>query len=202
LIKKIRSQLVSTTEASIDVGISDSENEAAVLIAITDCDHSPSMVLTRRASHMNSHAGEVAFPGGKVEPADDDLIVTALRESYEEIGLPIEVVDIIGALPSATSKFGLQVTPFVGVIPNDVVLQANEEELDSIFYVPLQFFLDNKPSNDYEVSFRGVDYIVPCYRYEDYVIWGLTAYFIGDFLNRVYDLGLDLSMARSHVKKV
>mgnify|MGYP000004305819 FL=1 len=202
MIKKIRSQLVASTDAPIDASIVDSENEAAVLIAITDCNHSPSMVLTRRASHMNSHAGEVAFPGGKVEPTDDDLIVTALRESYEEIGLPIDVVDIVAALPSATSKFGLQVTPFIGVIPNDVALQANEDELDSIFHVPLQFFIESKPSNDYEVSFRGVDYIVPCYRYEDYVIWGLTAYFIGDFLNRVYDLGLDLSMARSQVKKV
>ncbi len=201
MIKKIRSQLVASTDAPVDASITDSENEAAVLIAITDCNHSPAMVLTRRASHMNSHAGEVAFPGGKVEPTDDDLIVTALRESYEEIGLPIDAVDILGGLSSATSKFGLQVTPFIGVIPQDVVLQANEDELDSIFHVPLQFFLDNEPSNDHEVSFRGIDYVVPCYRYEGYVIWGLTAYFIGDFLNRVYDLGLDLSMARSQVKK-
>lgn len=197
MINKIRSQLAEPS----GVAIEDSENEAAVLIAITDSEHSPSMVLTRRASHMNSHAGEVAFPGGKVEPADDNLIVTALRESFEEIALPVGVVDVVGELPSASSKFGLKVTPFVGIIPSDIALIPNDDELESIFHVPLQFFFDTQPAVDYEMSFRGVDYLMPCYRFDDYVIWGLTAYFIGDFLNRVYDLNLDLSMTRGQIKK-
>lgn len=197
MINKIRTGLAPAFDSSIQ----HADNEAAVLIAITDHPTEPAMVLTRRASHMNSHAGEVAFPGGKVDDTDGDLVMTALRESHEEIGLAQHHVDVVGALSASTSKFGLQVRPIVGIIPADVELVGSEDELDSIFHVPLRFFFENEPQVDYEVSFRGVDYVVPCYRYEGYVIWGLTAYFIGDFLNQVFDLELDLSMTRGQFKK-
>jgi len=197
LINKIRTGLAATFDSSIEKP----DNEAAVLIAITDDPSDPAMVLTRRASHMNSHAGEVAFPGGKVDATDRDLVVTALRESFEEIGLAQNKVDVVGALSASTSKFGLQVRPIVGIIPADIELVGSEDELDSIFHVPLRFFFENEPAVDYEVRFNDVDYVVPCYRYEGYVIWGLTAYFIGDFLNQVFDLDVDLSMTRGQFKK-
>ena len=80
--------------------------EAAVLIAITDSQE-PELVFTRRATHMNTHSGEVAFPGGKRDPEDADLTITALRESYEEVGLPKDKVRIIGQTGSVISRFGL-----------------------------------------------------------------------------------------------
>jgi len=199
LLQKIRAHL----RGSLASGFAPSSRDAAVLMPIMESQKGPLLVLTRRAAHMNTHANEVAFPGGKVEPEDKSLIATALRESFEEIALPVDHVEVIGAMKSATSKHGLTVTPFIGVVPEGVGLLANRNELESIFYVPLQFFMDNPPTGVYEVMHQGHLYHAACYDYEGYVIWGLTAYFIADLFNQVFELDYDLSIIRAqkHRKK-
>lgn len=165
--------------------------QAAVLLAITDDPCDPALVLTRRAENLNSHAGEVALPGGKRDVADPDLAATALRESHEEIALPPAVVELLGALPVAESRWGLQVVPFVGIIPRWIELTPNEAEIDCIFRVPLRYFLEAPQVEFSEREHEGVRYRIPGFRFGDQVIWGLTAHFITDFCNRIFDTGFD-----------
>jgi len=170
--------------------------QAAVLFPITDCAQEPHVILTRRADHLNSHAGEVAFPGGKRDPEDASVLETALRESFEEISLPPEQVELLGPMPVSISKMGLQVVPVMGIIPHQQELVASEDEIESIFRVPLRFFLESPPNEVVERSYQGRVYQVPCYHYQGYMIWGLTAYFITDCLNRIFNTGYDAALVR------
>ncbi|MCG8672304.1 MAG: CoA pyrophosphatase [Pseudomonadales bacterium] len=174
--------------------------EAAVLIPLTD-QTTPDLVLTRRAAHMNSHAGEVAFPGGKKDPEDLTIIDTALRESHEEIGLAPRDVEVIGAMRPAKSKFGLMVTPIVGVIHPEQSFIPNEEELDHIFTVPLNYFLDNLPTDIHRATYEGKTFEVPCYNYEGNIIWGLTAYFIADFMNQIFNTDIKIQLRSNQNNK-
>lgn len=163
--------------------------EASVLVPVTEYPHRPELILTRRALTMNSHAGEVAFPGGKRDPGDPDLLATALRESEEEVGLPPAQVQVLGQLAQLRSRAGIKVTPWVGLVPPDVPLAPNPSELDSIFRVPLAFFAEQRPQLDHPVRWQGHEYLMPTWRWEGQVIWGLTAYIIVDLVNTVYDAG-------------
>lgn len=163
--------------------------EASVLVPVTN-DPEPRIILTRRALTMNSHAGEVAFPGGKKDAQDADLLVTALRESEEEIGLPRDAVRLLGRLGTLQSRAGIRVTPWVGLVPPDVPLIANPQELDAIFQVPIAFFRDNPMQADHVIRWQGGEYVMPTWRYDGHMIWGLTAYIIVDLLNTAYDAGL------------
>lgn len=160
--------------------------DAAVLVPVTD-EPEPKLILTRRASHMNSHAGEVAFPGGKRDSSDASIIATALRESHEEIGLEHGLVQVVGELDVFTSKVGLRVQPVIGVVPGELDLRPNPGEIESIFRVPVEFFLTEKVSYTHRFRFMGQDYTVPSFNYGDYVIWGLTAFMIVDLMKRAYD---------------
>ena len=175
--------------ASLEAG--ETQGQAAVLIAITDAADNPELILTRRSAQLNSHAGEVAFPGGKRDDTDPDLAFTALRESEEEIALPPSVVELIGPMPLAQSRWGLQVIPFVGIIPSRIDLTPNEAEIDCIFRVPLRFFLEQPRVEYTEREHEGVLYRIPCFHFDDQIIWGLTAHFITDFCNRIFDTGFD-----------
>jgi 8-oxo-dGTP pyrophosphatase MutT (NUDIX family) len=156
--------------------------QAGVLIAITDEDN-PHLVLTRRATHLNTHSGEVAFAGGKRDESDPDIIYTALREAKEEINLASHHVTIIGELDQVVSRFGYVVTPIVGLIPADTEFTANLDELDAVFKVPLRFFLDTQPHDYFE---RG-KISIPSFHFEGFRIWGLTAMMITEMMNNHLD---------------
>ena len=164
--------------------------DAAVLIALTR-EPIPRVILTQRAGHMNSHAGEVAFPGGKCDAADLSVVATALREAHEEVGLLPRDVKIIGELGVFTSRVGLKVKPIVGLLETLPELTGNPDEIDSIFTVPLDFFLQHPPSYDHKIKFMGMNVAVPSFNYEGYVIWGLTGFMIVELLRRVYDAEID-----------
>ncbi|WP_257294903.1 CoA pyrophosphatase [Endozoicomonas sp. YOMI1] len=166
--------------------------EAAVLIPITNASE-PELVFTRRAPHMSTHSGEVAFPGGKRDLSDRDLVHTALRESFEEIALPPEAVRIIGQTGSVVSRFGLEVTPIVGIIAADTPLRANMAELDRIFKVPLSYFLDKNNLTLNHWKLLNQDYMMPSFYYGEYLIWGLTAVMLVEFLNITLDADISLN---------
>lgn len=161
--------------------------EAAVLMPFTDADQ-PELILTVRSAAMPTHAGEVAFPGGKRDPGDRDLLATALRESEEEVGLIPRQVEVLGELSPLASRYGMKVTPFVGVVPHEVPLVAEPGEIHDIFRVPLTFFLDREPELSAPIDFYGRQLHIPSWYYDDKRIWGLTAFMILDLLNFAFDL--------------
>lgn len=169
------------------------EVDAAVLMVLT-AEEEPSFILTRRATHLSSHAGEVAFAGGKCDPQDLSREMTALRESQEEIGLAPSQVEIIGRMGLFVSRAGLRVQPFIGLVAPEVALTANPEEIESIFRVPLRFFLEQPLEFTHHIHFMGNEFIAPCFNYAGYVIWGLTAYMIVDLMNRAFEAGIDFPM--------
>lgn len=175
--------------------------DAAVLVPVTD-EPNPHLILTRRASHMSSHAGEVAFPGGKRDSTDASVIATALRESREEVGLPEECVEVLGQLDTFTSRVGLRVQPIVGKVAAGVILTPNPDEIESIFRVPLEYFLNEKPVYTHKIQYMGHELTVPSFNYGDYVIWGLTAFMIVDMMNRAYDANIEFIWPASLVKSL
>ena len=155
---------------------------AAVLIPVTDSLSAPRLILTRRAKHLSTHAGQISFPGGMSEPEDEDLCATALRESHEEIGLKPRDVRLVTRFKSRPSRFGVQVTPFLGIIPDGARLIACADETDEILPVPLEFFIEQQPQRvDYRET-NGVRYRLPSWRYQEEEIWGLTAMIIEEML--------------------
>ncbi len=187
MLNQIRQRVTRLQQQDEPVG------QAAVLIPVTD-EPEPQLLLTRRADHLDKHAGEVAFPGGKRDEEDRDLFQTVLRETHEEIGLPEQAVELLGVMPSARSKYGLQVVPFVGLVDPTIDLTPNQDELDEIFSVPLSFFKQNQPNDLYEFSYQAKRYRVPCFNYRGRIIWGLTAHFIAEFMNKVFDTDITIGL--------
>ena len=145
------------------------------------------LILTLRASGLSTHGGEVAFPGGRRDPEDPDLIFTALREAEEEIGLPPGLVEVIGPLSPLISLHGIRVTPYVGVIPDYVEYLANDAEIAAVFSVPLDFFRQDPREHTHRIDYQGRSWYVPSYRFGEYKIWGLTAIMIVELINLLYD---------------
>ena len=199
MLKKIEENLnnkESTWLDQLSLKQSDPKSDlpkAAVLIALTD-EENPEVIYTLRSNKVSSHQGEVSFPGGMQEESDTSLIMTALRESEEEIGLPQNCVKILGSLDTMVSRFNISVTPFVGVIPGDVELNTSSEEIEACFKVPLSFLLKDKRYRNDEVNRNGETFYMPAYKYSSYVIWGLTAMITVNFLNRALDAKIDMSL--------
>lgn len=164
--------------------------QAAVLIALTDNRESPSVVLTRRSATLSSHSGEVALPGGKWEPQDPDLATTALRETHEEIGVEPEKVQLLGALPTLQTYQGLTVSPFVGIIPENLSYIPNQFELDAIFHVPLSFFVEDQRIRT-DTFNRKIGHVwSPAYNFEGFEIWGFTARLLVNFVSSALEVDI------------
>ena len=159
-------------------------NQAAVLLPIV-MNERPELLLTLRASDLGAHAGEVAWPGGRHDFEDDSLMVTALRETFEEIGVPPQQVEVVGQLRPFISKFGLLVTPFVGLLEHPVDLRPNPAELEAIFAVPIDFFMEDPRTQTDIIDRHGERREVPVYHYDGFKIWGLTSMILMEFLHTV-----------------
>ncbi len=158
-----------------------------MLVGLTDSIEKPQLLLTQRSSSMPTHKGEVAFPGGKTEPQDANSVATALREAEEEVGLSSEGVVIIGELDQVISKYGFVVTPVLAVIPEQADLTPDPRELDSLFHVPVNRFFEEP--DDF---LRRGSWVMPSYDYDDYRIWGLTAFVIAEMMNRYWDTSIEV----------
>jgi len=159
---------------------------ASVLIPLLEIEGEIYVMLTRRSSEMRSHPGQVSFPGGKQDSDDEDSLQTALRETYEEIGLPGKKVDVIGTLDQILSLHYYLVTPYVGLIPPDFVPVPNIDEIESVFKVPLAFFMRSENHWSEEKKPFAFPVLVHHFEYQGYDIWGLTA----KLIFRLLEVGL------------
>jgi 8-oxo-dGTP pyrophosphatase MutT (NUDIX family) len=170
---------------------STSVREAAVLIALTK-EESPHLVLTRRADHLNDHAGEVALPGGMWDKTDSSLLATALRESHEEVSLHPSEVEVVATLPLLLTRLDVPVTPFVGLIAADAEMEPELSELDAVFKVPLEYLLNLNNLQYCDFKILGAEYPMPCYHFDGFIIWGFTLGLLVEFLNDTLDAGIIL----------
>lgn len=156
---------------------------AAVLIAVTDRPD-PGLILTTRREHLRTHAGQIAFPGGRIDPGED-AVAAALREAHEELLLEPGLVEPIGRIEEYRTVTGFVVTPVLGVIPPNLTLEPHEHEVAEWFEAPLDFLLD--PDNQHQRSalFQGRTRHYYEIIWKDHRIWGVTAAIIVNLSRRL-----------------
>jgi 8-oxo-dGTP pyrophosphatase MutT (NUDIX family) len=158
---------------------------AAVLIPIVD--HAePTVLLTQRAAHLNDHAGQISFPGGKIDATDASPLDAALREAEEEIGLSSEFIDPIGYLDLYATGFGFRILPTLARIKPGFKLRINEDEVDDAFEVPLAFLMDPANHQLHAKEFRGMERHYYAMPFAERYIWGATAGILRVLYERIY----------------
>ncbi|MBS0532000.1 MAG: CoA pyrophosphatase [Proteobacteria bacterium] len=158
---------------------------AAVLIAVVARDE-PTVLLTQRSAHLNEHAGQIAFPGGKIDATDASPVDAALREAWEEVGLAREYVEPIGYLDLYGTGFGFRILPTVARVKPGFTLRVNAGEVDDAFEVPLSFLMNPLNHKMGQKEFRGMQrsfYEMP---YAERYIWGATAGILRVLYERIY----------------
>jgi 8-oxo-dGTP pyrophosphatase MutT (NUDIX family) len=161
----------------------DAAMPAAVLVAITDRDE-PGVILTVRHEALRAHAGQIAFPGGRVEP-DEAPVAAALREAHEEILLDPAAVEVVGTLDPYRTVTGYVITAAVGVIPPDLPLHAYEDEVADWFEAPLDYLLDPANQQRRSALFQGLERHYYEIEWNGRRIWGATAAMIVNLARRV-----------------
>ena len=148
---------------------------AGVLIPIVAHRDELSVLLTRRAEHLRYHAGQVSFPGGRMEPGDPNIEATALRETHEEVGISPGEVEIAGYLDPVLTITGYTVTPVVGLVAEGIQLTIDPGEVQHAFEVPLSFLMDARNAHESTRILNGASIPVLEYNYASERIWGATA---------------------------
>lgn len=160
--------------------------DAAILMPLVERQGEVSLLLTKRTDQLISHSGQVAFPGGKIDADDEGPEAAALREAHEEVGLATDQVEILGRLPDYFTGSGYKIAPIIGIMNENAVVEANPDEVDYVFEVPLSFLMN--PDNHLRGSriFEGRErhfYEMP---FGEHYIWGITAGMIRVLYDRLY----------------
>ena len=156
---------------------------AAVLIAVTERDE-PGVLLTHRPLAMRSHAGQVAFPGGKIDPGED-AITAALREAHEELGIAPDHVRVIGPTDDYRTGSGFHITPVVGIVPGYLTITPNPGEVADWFEAPLRFLLDPSNHSEKSIIYQGVRRHYLEMPWQGRYIWGATAAMLHNLSRRI-----------------
>lgn len=160
--------------------------DAAVLVPVIDDADGAKVLLTQRTQSLRKHSGQIAFPGGAIDPEDGSPEVAALREAEEEIGLPRHFVEPVARLPDYYAMTGFRITPVLSIVRRGFEIRPNPHEVEHVFEVPLAFLMD--PDNHQRDSgvWQGAErhfYRMP---YGDWMIWGITAGILRTMFERLY----------------
>jgi 8-oxo-dGTP pyrophosphatase MutT (NUDIX family) len=160
--------------------------DAAVMIAAVDRPGGATIILTKRTEKLRSHSGQIAFPGGRIDPTDPTPEFAAIRETEEEIGIGAETIEIVGRMPDYVSGSGFRISPVLGIARPGFMLTLNEDEVDDAFEVPLSFLMDpanhTRDSRIWQEKERFF-YTMP---FGERHIWGVTAGIIRTLYERLY----------------
>lgn len=159
-------------------------NPAAVLVPVVAYEDGERVILTKRTANLSNHAGQISFPGGRVDAEDPDVIATALRETEEEIGLDRSHISVLGALDAYVTGTGFAVVPVVGLVQPGFSLTLAQHEVAEVFEVPFGFLMDPRNHQRHKGVFNGVERQWWAMPYNDYYIWGATA----GMLRNLHDL--------------
>jgi 8-oxo-dGTP pyrophosphatase MutT (NUDIX family) len=148
---------------------------AAVLVPVIERPGGLTVLFTQRTAHLNDHAGQVSFPGGRCERTDASPVFTALRETEEEVGLARDLIEVLGLLPEYRTGTGFSVTPVVGLVRPPFELNPDSFEVAEVFETPLAFLLDPANHQRHSMEIAGIVRHYYAMPYEGYFIWGATA---------------------------
>jgi len=161
---------------------------AAVLVPLVDRDSGLHVLLTQRTDHLHDHAGQISFPGGRMEPDDADAVAAALRETDEEIGLASDFIEVVGCLDDYETVTGYRVTPIVSFVRPGFSLTLDAFEVADAFEVPLEFILDRANHRTGTRLRQGERRRFHVFEYGDRYIWGATAAMLMNLYRRVHGL--------------
>jgi 8-oxo-dGTP pyrophosphatase MutT (NUDIX family) len=159
--------------------------EAAVLVGLVRREEGMQVLLTRRTDALRNHAGQVSFPGGRLEADDTDAVAAATRETFEEVGIPASLITPLGYLDAFTTITGFRVLPVVATIANDYVARPDANEVAEVFEVPLAFLLDPANLASLSLEHRGRARQVWEFSYPGQRIWGVTAAIVVNLRERL-----------------
>jgi 8-oxo-dGTP pyrophosphatase MutT (NUDIX family) len=165
--------------------ISDSRSftPASVLIPVYEKNNITHLLLTKRTEKVKHHKGQISFPGGKFDPGDESLEMTALRETYEEVGIRGNDVNVLGKINKMVTITNFIVTPYVGTFPYPYEFKVNADEIDELIEVPVSHLHDKGNFREETREINGLKYPVYYYTYNEFIIWGVTGKILFDFLN-------------------
>lgn len=178
---QLQTLLSSSQRKSIE---NHSLRHAAVLVGLIEQKNETHFLLTRRTDFVETHKGQVSFPGGVIEKGED-AIAAAIRESEEEVGLKSEEICVLGLLDDMETPTGFVVTPVVAVINHKAELKSNEDEVARIFTAPVALFIGEKNVRTETRRLKGQNRLVYLYDFDGEVIWGVTAFIIRNFLEYI-----------------
>lgn len=183
LTQAFRNQLAECLagyDCSVPVALCDLQHvsewrSAAVLLALIPREEGFHVLLTRRSANLRSHAGQISFPGGRIEDFDASPSAAALREAEEEVGLSPWRVELLGSMAPFQTATGFIIHPFVGLVEEPGELRPDPNEVDEIFEVPLDFLMNPDNHRPYMLDHGGCRYRLHAMPYKEYNIWGATA---------------------------
>ena len=190
MIDAIRARMAAYEPAYLDDA---SLSRAAVLLPLYNNDGEPHVLFTRRSELVEHHKGQISFPGGAYDETDIDLRFTAVRETWEEIGVSMDHVEIFGQLNEMITISNFLVRPFVGLItePGPYPFVHSEVEVAEILEVPLAHLRDNANVMSEQRVYQGREMVAYSYRFGEHLIWGATARILHEFLELMEDVERD-----------
>ncbi len=176
----------ATSDDMADLSVAPSK-PAAVLVPIIHGSE-PGILLTKRTNTLSSHAGQVAFPGGRIEPGED-AVTAALREAHEEVGLPADLIEVTGRLPDYMTGTGFRITPIVGLLAPGFVPTPSAAEVEEVFELPLSVLLDPSAPEKRRASWKGREREFWVWPHTRHYIWGATAAILVHLAHRLRAAG-------------